>query len=150
MKKSPKVYTLVLKNITFNDISSPENNNTINRIPATLQEFLDVFNKEGTTTFIPYRPGVDLNIEFQEGKQPLYGPFYPLSSTELEVLQQYLEENLKKRFIQPSKSLTAAPILFVPKKNNILRLYIDYKSLNSITIKNRHFLPLINEIINKI
>jgi len=86
MKKSPKVYTLVLKNITFNDISSPENNNTINRIPATLQEFLDVFNKEGTTTFIPYRPGVDLNIEFQEGKQPLYGPFYPLSSTELEVL----------------------------------------------------------------
>ena len=49
--------------------------------------------------FALYCPEVDLNIELQEGKQPLYGPFYPLSPTELEVLRQYFEENLKKGFI---------------------------------------------------
>ncbi len=100
--------------------------------------------------FTPHHPGVDLNIELQKGKQSLYGPFYLFFFTELKVLRQYLEENLKKGFIQLSKSPIAAFILFVLKKDGILRLYIDYKGLNAMTIKNRYPLSLINEIIDRI
>jgi len=49
--------------------------------------------------FTPHRPEVNLNIELQEGKQSPYKPLYPLSPIELEVLQQYLEKNLKKGFL---------------------------------------------------
>ncbi len=115
-----------------------------------LQEFLDVFSKEGVVTFAPHCPKVDLNIELQEGKQPPYGPLYPLSPAELKVLRQYLEENLKKGFIQPSKSPAVVPILFVPKKDGTLRLYIDYRGLNAVTIKNRYPLSFINEIMDRV
>jgi hypothetical protein len=71
---------------------------------------------------------------------------YPLSQKELAVLEEYIKENLKKGNIEYSKSSAGYPILFVPKKGGELRIYVDYRQLNDITIKDRHLLPLINEI----
>ncbi|KAF3764039.1 hypothetical protein M406DRAFT_261176, partial [Cryphonectria parasitica EP155] len=51
-------------------------------------------------------------------------------------LREYFNENLKKEYIQPSYSPAEYPILFIFKKNSKLRLYIDYKQLNNIIIKN--------------
>jgi hypothetical protein len=61
-------------------------------------------------------------------------------------LRKYIDENLAKGYIRTSKSLARYSILFVPKKNEKLRIYVDYRKLNEITIKNRYTLPLIYEI----
>jgi hypothetical protein len=66
------------------------------------------------------------------------------------VLREYINENLKKRYIRPSTLLTRYPVLFVPKLNGKLRIYIDYRQFNAITIKNRYTLSLIHEMQNKI
>ncbi|SPC62440.1 related to retrotransposon nucleocapsid protein [Ustilago sp. UG-2017b] len=60
-------------------------------------------------------------------------------------LRKYLDENLEKGFIRPSKSPARSPVLFVPKKDGGLRLCVDYRWLNEITVKNRAPLPLIEE-----
>jgi hypothetical protein len=68
----------------------------------------------------------------------------------LRILREYLKENQQKNWIRNSKLLINIPILFIPKANGILRLYVDYRTLNKITIKNRYLLSLINEIIDRL
>jgi hypothetical protein len=63
-----------------------------------------------------------------------------LSPRELVALKEFLEENLAKGFIQESKSPTGAPILFSLKKDGSLRLCVNYRGLNTITVKNRYSL----------
>ncbi|KFZ17321.1 hypothetical protein V501_01795 [Pseudogymnoascus sp. VKM F-4519 (FW-2642)] len=59
---------------------------------------------------------------------------------------EYIDDNLAKGFIKPSTSPAGSPVLFVPKKDGSLRLCVDYRALNNITIKDRYALPLINEL----
>ena len=73
-----------------------------------------------------------------------------MSADRQEALREYIDKNLKRRFIQESKSKFAAPILFVPKKNGKLRLCVDYRMLNNATKKNRYPLPLIQELMEKL
>jgi hypothetical protein len=105
------------------------------KLPQILQKYLDVFTATNAKKLVPHWD-IDLAIDLQPGKEPLYGPIYPLSQTELAALQEFLEENLAKGFIQESKSLVGAPILFAPKKDSSLRLCVDYRGLNAITVKN--------------
>ena len=79
-----------------------------------------------------------------------FGPIYSLSDLELKALSTWLKENLDKGFNQPSTSPAGAPILFVKKKNGSLRLCVDYRALNNITIKNRYPLPLIAEALDRL
>ncbi len=60
-------------------------------------------------------------------------PLYPMSKDQLKEVRTYLDENLKREFIRPSKSLTEYLILFVSKKNNTKQLCVDYRQLNKIT-----------------
>ena len=85
---------------------------------------------------LPQHRLYDCGIDLQEGTKPPFGPIYNLSQNEHAALQKYFEENLAKNFIQHSKSPVAAPILFVKKKDGSLRMYVDYRGLNNITIKN--------------
>ena len=62
----------------------------------------------------------------------------------------YIETNLENGFIQRSSSPAAAPILFIKKKDSSLRLCVDYRVLNSITVKNRYPLLLISEILDRV
>ena len=65
-------------------------------------------------------------------------------------MKTYLNENLTKEFIKKSQSSTRYSILFVLKKNDTLRLCVDYRKLNNITIKNRYSLLNINELRDKL
>ena len=53
-------------------------------------------------------------------------------------------------FIKPSKSPYGSPVLFVKKKDGSLRMCIDYRALNKITIKNRYPLPRIDELLDRL
>jgi hypothetical protein len=114
-----------------------------------LQHYLDVFSKANAEKLAP-NCDIDLAIDLLPGKEPSYGPMYPLSLRELVALKEFPEKNLAKRFIQESKSPAGAPILFAPKKDGSLRLCVDYQGLNAVTVKNRYSLPLISKIINRV
>lgn len=62
-----------------------------------------------------------------DGNQPPFGPLYNLSTKELEVLRTYLDSSLKKGWIRRSISPAGAPVLFTPKKDGGLRLYVAYR-----------------------
>ena len=63
-------------------------------------------------------------------------------------MQEYIQQALDKGWIRPSTSPAGAPILFVPKKDGGLRLCVDYRGLNAVTLKNRYPIPLVNEIMD--
>jgi hypothetical protein len=112
-------------------------------------DFKDVFEKKNADILPEHRP-YDCAIELQDGAQPPFGPIYNLSQTELAALREYSDENLSKNFIQHSKSLVEAPILFVKKKNESLRMCVDYRGLNKVTTKNRYPLPLILGLLEQL
>ena len=85
---------------------------------------------------LPKHQPWDHEIKLQPGMEPEFGLIYQLSEKKLQVLREYLEENLKKSFIQESQSPAGYPILFALKKDGSLRLCVDYRKLNNITIKN--------------
>ena len=88
----------------------------------------------------------DYKIELKEGTSLRFFLIYKLTKTELVALKEFVQENLHKGYIRPLQLLAGYPVLFIPKKNGKLRIYIDYRQLNSITRKNRYPLPLISEI----
>ena len=76
------------------------------------------------------------------------GPIYALFYTELEILRNYLDKNLKKGFIQKAKTTVEFSILFILKKDGKLRLYMNYRKLNVITIKDKYSLSNIGKLQN--
>ncbi|KAG0153766.1 hypothetical protein PDIDSM_2421 [Penicillium digitatum] len=68
----------------------------------------------------------------------------------LEVLKDWIEDNLRKGFIRPSSSPAASPVLFVKKPGGGLRFCVDYRALNAITVKDRYPLPLTKETLNNL
>jgi hypothetical protein len=69
---------------------------------------------------------------------------------ELAELKNQLQELLYKGYIRPSSSPWGCPALFVKKKDGSLRLCVDYKSLNAVTIKNKYPLPRINVLFDQL
>ena len=90
------------------------------------------------------------NHKIRLGKdcQPSYSSIYPLSTPKLQVLREYLYDNLVKRFIQHSTLSTSALILCVKKKDGSLQLCINYHKLNLLMKKNWYPLPLIGEVLD--
>ena len=73
-----------------------------------------------------------------------------MAPTELEELKAQLQDLLDKGFIRPSTSPWGAPVLFVKKKDGTLRLCIDYRQLNKVTIKNKYPLPRIDDLFDQL
>jgi len=105
-----------------------------------------VFEKKQAENLPPHRD-YDIAIELIPGGQLYFGPIYSLTVQELKALKDYIKENLKKKFIRKSKSPAGAPILFVMKRDGTLRLCVDYRRLNAITIRNSYPIPRINDLI---
>ena len=118
-------------------------------VPEEFQDIVRVFSKEAAG-ILPNHHSIEHKIDLEPGTKPLYGPIYTLSEKELEVLREYLETSEEKGWIRRSTSETGAPIMFVPKKGGGLRLCVDYRGLNRITIKNRTPLPLISETLDRL
>jgi hypothetical protein len=113
-------------------------------------EDLRGFCNEEEAAKLPSLEGISMGIELLPDKKPPYGPLYNLSRTEMDVLKKYIDDYLKRGWIRHSKSPAGAPILFSKKKDGGLRLCVDYRGINAITIKNRHPLPLIQESLDRL
>jgi hypothetical protein len=118
-------------------------------LPVEFQRFARVFDDPSDDPFATDTK-VTHSIPLEEGATVPYGPIYPLSARELQVLREYLETALEKGWIRPSESAAGAPILFVPKPDGSMRLCVDYRGLNKVTKKNRYPLPLIPEILDRL
>ena len=118
-------------------------------LPAAYRDYEDVFS-EADASKMPFETKIRHSIPVEVGKTVAYGPIYPLSAEELRVLREYLDKYLARGWIRKSESPAGAPILFVPKKDGGLRLSVDYRALNKVTIKNRHPLPLISETLDRL
>jgi hypothetical protein len=75
---------------------------------------------------------------------------YRMSHEELKEFKVQLEELFAKGYINPSKSPYGAPVLFVHKKDGTLRMCIDYRALNKVTVKNRYPLPRIDDLFDRL
>ena len=115
-------------------------------LPQEYREFEKLFSEEEAEIELPKHQPWDHEIPLEPGKNPTFGPIYSLNAKELGALKEYIDDNLRKGYIRPSQSPAGYPIIFVPKKDGKLRLCVDYRQLNGITIKNRYALPLINEL----
>ena len=87
-------------------------------------------------------------IEVLPGTSPISKAPYRMAPIELKELQTQLQDLLDKGFIRPSHSPWGAPVLFVKKKDGTLRMCVDYRELNKVTVKNRYPLPRIDDLFD--
>jgi hypothetical protein len=114
---------------------------------AVLEDFEDVFKE---VPRLPPKRDIYFSINLMPGAAPLSKNPYRMCTPELKDLQMQLEEILKKGYIRPSVSPCGAPVLFVKKKDGTLRLCIDFRQLNKVTIKNKYPLPRIDDIFDQL
>ncbi|GBG82670.1 hypothetical protein CBR_g35035 [Chara braunii] len=89
-------------------------------------------------------------IKIIPGSKTPKGRIYRMAPAELDKLQRQLKELTEKRWIRPSTSPFGSPVLFVPKKGGTLRMCIDYRGLNAITVKNAEPLPRIDDLLDRV
>ncbi len=114
-----------------------------------LDEFPDVMFKK-LPDVLPPRRWVDHVIEVMLKMAPATKAPYQMSHEELKDFKVQLEELLAKGYIKPSKSPYGALVLFVHKKDGMLRICVDYKSLNKVMVKNWFPLPQIDDLFDRL
>jgi hypothetical protein len=120
-----------------------------NKVPEAYWDIPEPFG-EPKDIQLPQHTPYDLEIQLKEGTHPRFMALRKNTPEELEALQDFISENEPKGLIRKSKSSAGYPILFVPKKNGKLRLCIDYRHLNDITVKDREPLPRIDEMMDRL
>ncbi|GJV57292.1 putative reverse transcriptase domain-containing protein [Tanacetum coccineum] len=99
---------------------------------------------------LPPAREIEFGIELIPGAEPISKAPYRMAPVELKELKEQLQEMLENGFIRPSVSPWGAPVLFVKKKDGSMRLCIDYRELNRITIRNRYPLPRIDDLFDQL
>jgi hypothetical protein len=118
-------------------------------VPPKYADYLSVFREKEAVGLPPHQHH-DHHIPLLEGKVPPFEPLRALDEDRLQVLRGYLDENEKWGWIRRSTSPAGAPIHFVKNKDGTLRLCVDYRQLNEITIKDHTPLPLIGEVLDEL
>ena len=113
-----------------------------------IRKFPDVFLEE--LLGVPLEREVDLSIEVVQGTTPISRAPYRMAPTELKELKTQLHKLLDKGFIRPSVSPWGAPVLFVKKKDGTLRMCIDYRQINKVTVKNKYPLLRIEDLFDQL
>ncbi|XP_063949939.1 uncharacterized protein LOC135152774 [Daucus carota subsp. sativus] len=119
----------------------------IESIPI-VNEFLDVFPDDHPG--LPPDRQIEFSIDLAPGTEPVSKQPYRMAPAEMKELAKQLQELLDKEVIRPSVSPWGAPVLFVKKKDGSMRLCIDYRELNKLTIKNKYPLPQIDDLFDQL
>ncbi|GJT12651.1 reverse transcriptase domain-containing protein [Tanacetum coccineum] len=113
-----------------------------------VQDFPEVFLDD--LLGLPHVREVEFRIDLIPGASPVFRSPYRLAPSEMLELSNQLKELQEKGFIRPSHSPWGAPVLFVKKKDGSMRMCIDYRELNKLTIKNRYPLPRIDDLFDQL
>ena len=118
-------------------------------VPKKFHKWIKVFGKKQLER-MPTRKLWNHTIDVREGFMPRKGKVYSLSREEKEEVREFVKEQLRKGYIQPSKSPQTVPVFFVGKKDGKKRMVQYYQYLNEWTIKNNYPLPLISDVLENI
>jgi transposase InsO family protein len=131
-------------------LASVSPSSPVSELPAEYLDFADVFDENRSHALPPHRQ-CDLEIRLVDPSLPLpYKPLYNLSRTETQALKDWIDVSLSRGHIRPSQSSAGAPVFFVKKKDGGLRPCVDYRELNSNTVRDRFPLPLISQILDRL
>jgi hypothetical protein len=98
----------------------------------------------------PHRPGVDYKILLLPESKPRAKAYIGNSRQHADVVKAYVDKMCGKGFMRPSKSAWAAPVIVVKNPGGGLRICVDYRGLNELTIKNRNAPLLIRETLSRL
>jgi hypothetical protein len=118
-------------------------------IVSVLQQFEDVMPPQ-LLKKLPPRRAIDHRIELVSGTKPSSQAPYRMSPMELAELRKQLEELIDAGFVRPSKAPYGALVLFQNKADGSLRMCMDYRALNKVTIKNKYLVPLIQDLMDRL
>ena len=125
-----------------NDMSVP------NSLRHLVSDFTDVF-AEPPAGLPPTRDNVHAT-PLKPGAAAVAKPMYPLNKPERVAVQSEVAALLEKGYIEPSSSSFASPVHFVRKKDGTLRMIIDYRAVNDLTIKNKYPLPRVDDLLDEL
>ena len=148
-RKYPLFAVVLRKANTEDTLQSGMDESKDKDIQGLLQEFQDVF-PEKLPHGLPPKRAQDFHIHLKEGSEPQKKGLYRMSPVELSELRTQLTELIDQGFIRPSSSPWGAPVLFVTKKDGAMRLCVDYRALNRLTVKNSYPLPRIDDILDQL
>nr|GEZ34600.1 putative reverse transcriptase domain-containing protein [Tanacetum cinerariifolium] len=114
----------------------------------TICDFPEVFPDD--LTGLPHVREIEFRIDLIPGALPVVKSPYRLAPSEMQELSNQLKELQEKGFIRPSHSPWGAHVLFVKNKDGALRMCIDYRELNKLTIKNCYLLPRIDDLFDQL
>jgi hypothetical protein len=142
MRKGCQIYAIQVTNLL-----EKENKRSLEDF-VVLHDFRDVFVDE--IPEFPPRREIEFSIDLLPGSAPISKAPYQMSLPELTELKIQLQELLDKKYIRTSVSPWGALVLFVKKKDGNIRLCIDYRQLNKMTVKNKYPLPRINDLLDQV
>ncbi|GJV44167.1 reverse transcriptase domain-containing protein [Tanacetum coccineum] len=99
---------------------------------------------------LPLVREIEFRIDLIPGSSPVVRSSYRLAPLEMLDMSNQLKELQEKGFIRPSHPPRGAPVLFVKKKDGLMRMCVDYRELNKLTVKNRYPLPRINDLFDQL
>ena len=115
---------------------------------SVVKEFPDVFSDD--LPRLPPDREIDFQIELALGTEPIPRAPYRMVPAKLKELKVQMEEMVNKGFVRPSTSPWGELVLFVKKKDGSMRLCIDYRELNKVTIRNQYPLPRIDDLFDQL
>ena len=121
--------------------------NVYNILSLKYHDFTDIFQTAEKQS-LSEKSSHDHVIDLELSQQPSFRKLYSMFSVKLNVLKVYLDNTMKADIIHKSILSAASPVMFMSKLNSSLQLVIDYRCLNSITIKNCYSLLLISDMLN--
>ena len=113
-----------------------------------MKEFKGVFPEK--LDAVPPEREVEFSIDLVPGTAPISKSPYRMAPVELQELKTQLQDLVDSGFIRPSSSPWGSPVLFVKKKDGSMRMCIDYRGLNQVTVKNKYPLPRIEELFDQL
>jgi hypothetical protein len=117
------------------------------RLDNLLNEFKKVFDPP---EFGQCKERMMEATKIQPEALPPNRPTMRLSPKERQECERMLKEVLERGWIQPSASAYGAPVLFVPQPDGSMRMCVDYRALNKLTVKNKYPLPRIEDLLDRL
>jgi hypothetical protein len=123
----------------------------VDTTPPSIQQVVDQYNTlfEEPTTLPPPRK-FDHHIPLIPGTAPMNCRPYRYAPHQKTEIEQQVKDMLRRGIIQESTSPFASPVILVRKKDGSWRFYVDYRGLNSITVKNKYPMPIVDELLDEL